>query len=122
MSAGVRPTQGGAQSVQAAAVVSSGGRQSGRRGADASGVTMASADDVLKTLQDVCDLRISSSDRDVPLLTLGVTSYTMVRLLMRLEDEFGFEFSADELTRVVGASASDLCEVVLRALDAYSQS
>jgi acyl carrier protein len=51
---------------------------------------------------------------------LGVTSFAMMRLLMRIEDEFEFEFAPEDLALVMDLPASGIYQLVERTLRSNS--
>ena len=69
-------------------------------------------EDAIKKVQSVLakKLKINSIDQEKELRELGLDSLDVVELLLELEDEFGIEFTSDELKNL--KKVSDLYSAI----------
>jgi acyl carrier protein len=75
-------------------------------------------DEVVKVVIDETGIDAKVVGPTARLNDLGLTSYSLMRLLMRIEDHFGCEFDASDLYSIISMSIEDLLAVIERSIPA----
>lgn len=81
---------------------------------------MLSVEELITVIGEEGDLDSAAVRPETVLSSLGLTSYAMMRLLLRVEDQFECELTSDDLARVMTMSIAELRDAVERSLAAQT--
>jgi acyl carrier protein len=77
-------------------------------------------DDVVGVISDETGIEATMIKPTTRLLDLGLTSYALMRLLVRIEDHFECEIDAADFVRVFTMAIDDLREKIEQSISAAS--
>jgi acyl carrier protein len=70
------------------------------------------SENIIKMFKDQLGQRGGKFDPTVPFMAAGVDSVEFVKILMRIEDEYGFEFTDEELSLHHFKSIGDIIDYI----------
>lgn len=81
---------------------------------------MPSVDEVISVIVDETGIDAKTIKPSIRLIDLGLTSYALMRLLVRIEDHFECEIDAADFIRVFTMAIDDLRDTIEQSISAAS--